>query len=50
MKLGLAFGDFSWPVPVSQLGTTIVAPRGPWTAAMIDAVASVMPEVRALGG
>ena len=23
MKLGLAFGDFSWPVPVSQLGTTI---------------------------
>jgi F420-dependent oxidoreductase-like protein len=28
----------------------MVAPRGPWTAAMIDAVASVMPEVRALGG
>jgi F420-dependent oxidoreductase-like protein len=24
MKLGLAFGDFSWPVPVSQLGPTIV--------------------------
>ena len=24
MKLGLAFGDFSWPVPVSQLGTTII--------------------------
>src|ERR1700743_3738664 len=24
MKLGLAFADFSWPVPVSQLGTTII--------------------------
>jgi F420-dependent oxidoreductase-like protein len=23
MKLGLAFGDFSWPVPVSELGPTI---------------------------
>jgi alkanesulfonate monooxygenase SsuD/methylene tetrahydromethanopterin reductase-like flavin-dependent oxidoreductase (luciferase family) len=24
MKLGLAFGDFSWPVPVSELGPTII--------------------------
>src|SRR6266849_1407220 len=24
MKLGLALGDFSWPVPVSELGTTII--------------------------
>src|SRR5271165_892796 len=23
MKLGLALGNFSWPVPVSELGTTI---------------------------
>ena len=27
----------------------MVAPRGPWTEAMIDAVASILPEVRALG-
>ena len=25
MKLGLAFGDFSWPVPVSELGPTITS-------------------------
>src|ERR1700733_11873900 len=25
MKLGLAFGDFSWPVPVGELGTTITS-------------------------
>src|ERR1700730_365707 len=25
MKLGLAFADFSWPVPVSQLGTRITS-------------------------
>jgi F420-dependent oxidoreductase-like protein len=24
MKLGLALGDFSWPVPVSELGATII--------------------------
>jgi F420-dependent oxidoreductase-like protein len=24
MKLGLALGNFSWPVPVSELGTTII--------------------------
>src|SRR5580692_8661129 len=24
MKLGLAFGDFSWPVPASELGPTII--------------------------
>jgi alkanesulfonate monooxygenase SsuD/methylene tetrahydromethanopterin reductase-like flavin-dependent oxidoreductase (luciferase family) len=28
----------------------MVAPRGPWTDAMIDAVASILPEVRALAG
>jgi alkanesulfonate monooxygenase SsuD/methylene tetrahydromethanopterin reductase-like flavin-dependent oxidoreductase (luciferase family) len=28
----------------------MVAPRGPWTEAMIDAVASILPEVRALAG
>jgi hypothetical protein len=27
----------------------MLAPRGPWTEAAIDAVASVLPEVRALG-
>ena len=27
----------------------MVAPRGPWTEPMIDAVASILPEVRALG-
>src|ERR1700722_17051198 len=25
MKLGLAFGDFSWPVPASELGSTIIS-------------------------
>jgi F420-dependent oxidoreductase-like protein len=25
MKLGLAFGNFSWPVPVSELGPTIIS-------------------------
>ena len=24
MKLGLALGDFSWPLPVSELGPTII--------------------------
>jgi F420-dependent oxidoreductase-like protein len=28
----------------------MVAPRGPWTEEMIDAVASILPEVRALAG
>jgi hypothetical protein len=31
-------------------GHAMVAPRGPWTEAMIDAVASILPEVRALEG
>ncbi|HEY6496516.1 MAG TPA: hypothetical protein VIZ43_24845, partial [Trebonia sp.] len=28
----------------------MVAPRGPWTEPMIDAVASILPEVHALAG
>jgi hypothetical protein len=28
----------------------MLAPRGPWTEARMEAVASVLPEVRALAG
>ncbi len=31
-------------------GHVMLAPRGPWTEARIDAVAAILPEVRALAG
>jgi hypothetical protein len=55
------FGDGPVPRPGALLARlhelaalgfehVMLAPRGPWTAARIDAVASVLPEARALAG